>query len=231
MIKSRLMATAFVLAVSAGAASAADLGYKVAPVPAAVPYAIAAYTWTGAYVGVQAGYGWGDSSWKFKGGGNTNPGADGFLAGLHGGLNWQYGAMVLGVDTSWSWSDVSGSKSCPNNAYRCSVDINWTADIRGRLGYAFDRLHVYGAAGFAGADVDSRARGPANYSASKTHTGWTAGLGAEYAVTNNVILGLEWKYTDLGSEQHNLRTGGGASSPARIDLSTNVVQIRASYKF
>ena len=203
MIKSRLLGAVLGLAVSAGAASAADL-YRAAPAPAPVaPVLIPSYVWTGAYVGVQAGYGWGDvSRWR-----SSDP--DGFLAGVHGGFNYQFNMLVVGVDASWSWSDMSSRW----------VDINWSGDVRGRVGVAIDRVHLFAAGGVAFADTDIKFR-----KGGKTETGWTAGLGAEYAVTNNWVLGAQWKYADYG----RVSSGGGGR---HADLTTNVFEIRASYKF
>ena len=202
MMKFRLLGAVLGLALTAGAASAADL-YR-APAPVAVPVAptlLPAYMWTGAYVGLQTGYGTGDVG-KLK----SDP--NGWLAGVHAGANWQMNMLVAGIDGSWSWSNMSSK----------SADINWTGDVRGRLGVAFDRFHVFGTAGFAFADVDA---GVKKKNSGRVETGWTAGLGAEYAITNNWIAGVEYKYADYG------KIGGKGGA----DLSTNVLQVRLSYKF
>lgn len=211
MMKTRLLGAVFALAASVGAASAADL-YRAPPVATPVaPVLLPAYLWTGGFVGVQAGYGWGEVS------GRRGPNVDGWLAGVHAGFNWQMNMLVVGLDASWSWSDMS----------QRFADVNWTGDVRGRLGFAVDRMHFYGAAGVAFADMELNGRRFGGRNASNTHVGWTAGLGAEYAVTNNWILGVEWKYADYGSERYNLGAGGNG----RADLTTNIVQLRASYKF
>lgn len=207
MIKNRLLGTVAALVISTGVASAADL-YVPPPSAPVAPILLPAYVWTGGFVGVHAGYGWGDiNGRRFRG-----RDLDGFLAGVHGGFNWQYNALVVGADTNWSWTGLDGKGGRRAGA----ADINWAGDLRGRLGFAFDRFHLYGAAGLAVADIDVRWFRARNRGS--TETGWTAGLGAEFAVTNNVVLGAEWKYSDYG------RVRG-------VDVSSNVFQLRASYKF
>ncbi|MBP0576063.1 hypothetical protein J8J27_35620, partial [Mycobacterium tuberculosis] len=72
--------------------------------------------------------------------------------GVHVGYNWQVGQIVYGIEGQANWTNADGSKSC--GAYGvCSAEINWSGDVRGRLGYAFDRAHVFGAAGLAYASV------------------------------------------------------------------------------
>lgn len=211
MIKNRLLGAAAALVVSASFASAADL-YR-APPPAApvAPVLIPTYVWTGGFVGVNVGYGWGDVG---KRRGLRSADVDGFLAGVHGGFNWQYNALVVGADTSWSWSGMDANGKGRRRGI--STDINWAGDFRARAGFAFDRVHLYAAAGLALADIDQR--GFRRRGAGSTETGWTAGLGAEYAITNNFVAGLEWKYSDYGKVRG-------------LDVSTNVVMLRASYKF
>jgi opacity protein-like surface antigen len=60
----------------------------------------------------------------------------------------------------------------------------------------------------------------------KLHFGFNVGAGIDYAVTNNVFLGVEYRYIDLGKETYNL----GAFSPAAggAQTVTNSVSLRAS---
>jgi outer membrane immunogenic protein len=215
MLKTRFLGAVAALVLSAGVASAADL-YRPAPVATPVaPTLIPGYIWTGGFVGVHAGYGWADfdGTKRFRGKGD----ADGFLAGVHGGFNWQYNALVVGADTNWSWTDFSGRSTFNGRNRNRGVrnEVNWAGDVRGRLGFAFDRFHLYGAAGVAFADIDVRGL---RRNAGDTKTGWTAGLGAEFAVTNNFIVGAEWKYSDYG----RVRSG---------DVTTNALLLKASWKF
>ncbi|MEJ1160737.1 outer membrane protein [Prosthecomicrobium sp. N25] len=209
MLKTRLLAAVAALALSAGAASAADL-YRAAPVPAPVaPTLIPAFVWTGGFVGLHAGYGWADINGRK---GTKDATADGFLAGVHGGFNWQYNMLVIGADTNWSWTDITSTRKARK------VDMNWTGDLRGRVGFAFDRFHLYAAGGIAFADINPRSNGKKGKGDSQTETGWTAGLGAEYAITNNFVMGAEWKYQDYGRIKN-------------VDVTANIVLLKASWKF
>ena len=57
---------------------------------------------------------------------------------------------------------------------------NWLATVRGRAGYAFDRVLVYGTAGAAFGDV--RANFSNDPVSSTTEPGWTVGAGVEFAL-------------------------------------------------
>lgn len=183
-------ASAAALALAVPAAQAADLpAYEPAPAVVAVP----SFTWSGAYIGIQTGYGWGRAS-------NTNN--DGWMVGGYLGYNVQVDGspVVFGVETDLNWSDVDGRRRG-----RVRLDSDWNGATRGRIGYAFDRFLVYGAAGISYADRNVRTpfgRGD------KTAVGWNVGGGVEAAVTDNVVARVEYRYTDYGSD----RFGGVKSS-------------------
>ena len=66
-----------------------------------------------------------------------------------------------------------------------AAKVEWVSTVRSRLGFAFDRVLVYGTGGVA-----------------RTHVGWTAGGGIEAAITSNLSAKVEYLYTDLGREHH-----------------------------
>jgi opacity protein-like surface antigen len=105
--------------------------------------------------------------------------ASGFMGGAQIGYNWQFSQFVVGVEGDISATDLDG--------------INWLATVRGRLGYAWDRVMPYATAGLAIAEIDT----PFLSSSSETETGWTAGGGIEVAVSDNVSVRGEYLHFDL----------------------------------
>ena len=82
-----------------------------------------------------------------------------------------------------------------------ALEQNWQASLRARAGVALDRLLVYGTGGVAFSEADLSFRGSAggmalDISDSQTFTGWTIGLGSNYAFTDNLIGRLEVRYPD-----------------------------------
>ena len=74
--------------------------------------------------------------------------------------------------------------------------------VRGRLGYAVDRFLVFGTGGWAWGNPSTSyaLTGAAPFvNNSRGSTGWTAGLGVEYAFTDYVSGRLEYRYTSLGT--------------------------------
>jgi outer membrane immunogenic protein len=197
----------------AGAASAADLPSRKGPVAAPV-YIPPVFTWTGFYVGANAGYGWGNA--------NNNVGAnladiDGFVGGGQVGYNYQMGQFVLGLEADLQGSDL-------NNGARVRVRTDYFGTVRARVGFAFDRFLPYITGGWAYGNVKTSIL-PLGLSSDRSHTGgWALGGGLEYAITDNVIAGVEYLYVDLGDK--NILGSG-----VKVGTDFSVVRARLSYKF
>jgi outer membrane immunogenic protein len=202
--------------VAAGAASAADLPSRKGPVAAPV-YLPPAFTWTGFYVGANAGYGWGNVNAN----GWANVGdLDGFVGGGQVGYNYQMGQFVLGVEADIQGADLSSG----NNLGLVNVKTEYFGTVRARVGVAFDRFMPYITGGWAYGNVKTSIPG-IGFSSDRSHTGgYAVGGGLEYAFTNNIIAGVEYLYVDLG-EKNIL----GAGTKVGTDFS--VVRARLSYKF
>ena len=170
-------AAAALTVAGAVAAQAADLPTrKEAPAPVFVP---PPFTWTGFYVGANAGAIWGSSgnanttvfangfpflSADWPGGGIGNGNA-GFIGGGQAGYNWQTGAFVLGVETDFDGSSLSRSRSRIGPTFldpifglndyltlNGSVRLDWLGSTRARVGFVAtpdNRLMFYGTGGFA----------------------------------------------------------------------------------
>lgn len=206
------------IALLAGASLAVSAGVAFAQDPFSGP---TPGNWSGPYIGLHAGYGWGEWDGKFfdhkdkvipyvRDGEHLGKSVDldGFLGGAQFGYNFQSGPFVFGVEGDIAWSDISGSEEWHktnhgNWDWRLESDINWLATLRGRAGITNGPALFYLTGGLAFADVDSRyslAKGERTWSgkASDTLTGWTAGGGVEFALGQSWSMKAEYLYIDLG---------------------------------
>lgn len=209
----------------AGAAAAADLPRRNgAPAPAPA-YAKQGFSWTGGYVGANAGYGWGRHTKAGRGFYNRTSGG---LVGVTAGYNQQYGNVVAGVEGDIAAADVKGSGSAPGPVTgRSRISALGTA--RARIGVAADRLLVYGTGGYAGAQVKNTlvdAPRGLGYSEGKWLNGYAVGAGAEYAVTDNVTAKAEYLYADLGR-----KTYFAAPNAMSTGMRLSTVRGGVNYKF
>ena len=133
---------------------AADLPVPQAPVPPPT-YFPAYYNWTGIYLGANGGYGFGQSRWSVAGVSSGNFSTNGFLAGGTLGANYQTGPYLVGFEGDIDWSNVQGNTSAATCAAlgapgaTCQTKSTWLGTARARVGYAFDRLLVFGSGGAA----------------------------------------------------------------------------------
>ncbi len=208
--------------VAAHTASAADL--SLAPLYKAPPPAMApAYNWSGFYLGINGGGGWGDSRWPGMG----RVDLSGAQVGGTAGYNWQIGSTVLGLEGDLDWSGLKGTNAsplCPGG--NCTTSDTWLSTVRGRLGYSFGSVLPYVTGGLAVGDI--RAATPGLPGANATNAGWTAGGGLEFALPGNWSAKAEYLHVDLGS----LNCGIGCGVPnENISLRENVVRAGVNYHF
>jgi outer membrane immunogenic protein len=218
-MKRLLVVSVIALAGLASQANAADLGRRPYAAPAPVYNPI--YNWTGLYVGVNGGGGWGDSSWSGVSSGNIN--ASGGLIGGTLGYNWQFGQTVVGIETDLQWSDIKGSGAC---AFGCETRNNWFGTVRGRLGYAWDRFMPYITGGLAYGNVEAN---PSFgfVSNDTTNAGWALGGGVEFALAQNWTAKVEYLHYDLG----NFTCTTCAFVPTSVNFSADVVRGGINYRF
>ena len=200
----RILIAGAIAFAAAGPALAADLPPPVAPPPRApatyVPV-VPVFSWTGIYLGATAGYNFGTVSPT----GGANITTNGFLIGGTLGGNYQFGSFVVGIEADGDYNSM-------NNA---GFKIDWLATVRGRAGYAIDRLLLYGTGGGAFA--------PASVSGGNTTmTGWTAGGGVEYAFTPNWTAKAEYLYVDFVSPSIAGKGFGDTD---------NLIRVGVNYKF
>jgi len=220
-MKSLLVSSASALALIAGVAGAQAADLPRAPARVAAPAAvIPVFTWTGPYVGINAGYGFGNSDFR----GAAAPGSfdvNGAMLGVTLGYNWQVNQVVFGLEGDINWSDISGNGTCSGLA--CSVQNDWIGTVRGRLGYAMGQFMPYVTGGLAFGNIDSRVAGITD---STTNVGWTIGAGLEAALWGPVTAKVEYLFVDLGRGDPITGTGG-----TRADFTTNIVRAGLNYRF
>ena len=189
-------------------ASAPALVYKSSP-------AASANNWTGFYVGGDGGFSWEGSSGTLTTVAGvplapysysvTGPFAGGFVGG-----NYQFNQFVAGVEGDWQWGNLTGNNqqqapigaagTFPGGPFTVSTTVRDYESIRGRLGFAYDRFLAFGTAGWAWGNPSTSYAllGSAPFvSNGGNANGWTAGVGVDYAFTNNVFGRIEYRYTNL----------------------------------
>jgi len=239
-------------------AFAADLPNTKGPAPF-LPPPPPVFSWTGIYVGANAGGSLGtfttsDTFGLFGTGDQYNASSRGFSGGGQIGINYQFADnIVVGVEADFQGSTLRGSYDSANingqAGWNDSSKVNWWGTGRARLGYAFGNILPYVTGGVAYGKVSTQGScwtgsGPfscdqSSGSVSGTHVGWTAGAGLEYAITHNLTLKFEYLYTDLGSfnsPDHFLDAsyGGPIYSPGddmRTRTTFSTVRAGVNWKF
>jgi outer membrane immunogenic protein len=209
--------------VVAQSATAADL--SVAPLYKAPPPAMApAYNWSGFYLGINGGGGWGHSNWDTS---SDRVGLSGGLVGGTAGYNWQLGNAVLGIEGDIDWANLKGTNSSTLCPAGCSTSDSWLSTVRGRAGYAFGGVLPYLTGGLAVGDI--RAATPGFAGASNTSAGWTAGGGIEFALPGNWSAKAEYLYVDLGRFNCGVNCNGLPTD--NVSMHDNVVRAGVNYRF
>jgi outer membrane immunogenic protein len=192
-MKKLLLASVGVLALGITAASAADISRPL-PSKAPPPYIEPPFSWTGFYVGLNGGWGWGSSDFSAPLA-TASFDVNGGLIGGTLGYNWQMGSMVFGLEGDIDWSNIRGSVACAPGT--CSTRNDWLGTFRGRLGYAMGRFMPYLTGGLAVGDIKTSVTGFPD--STQTNVGWTIGGGLEANVTGPLSVKVEYLYVDLGS--------------------------------
>lgn len=231
------------LALGAGTAAAADLPSRKQP-PVVAYVAPPVFTWTGFYIGLNAGAAIGNSTynWQPFGAGSGQSGVA-FAGGGQVGYNWQTGPLVLGLETDINYRGASNNSNGGFFNSSLNTGSGYFGTARARVGYAIDRLLIYGTGGLAYGAVkfpgSAFGVGPAGAMAltrldnsGGAKLGWTAGAGAEYALTRNWSVKAEYLYVDLGRTSANyvdLFTGAPVSLQAHNR--DHIVRAGVNYRF
>jgi outer membrane immunogenic protein len=202
-------------------AQAADL--PMAPVyqPAAAPVVVRqVYNWTGFYVGVNGGYGWGSQD-PFN---IITDRFDKFSHGISGGAfggtlgaQIQAGHVVMGLEADLDWADLTGTSGVvPTSGgvilggpFNAKTNIDWESTVRARVGYANDNWLFYGTGGAALLGAKTTLTSPGgvaacvgfliNCTGTDRQVGLVLGGGLEYGFTPNLSAKIEYLYITAAS--------------------------------
>ena len=204
------------------------------------------YSWSGVYFGGHVGGGWADvdlSEALIIAG----PGITPVDAELHGqrlarwcppGRDEAIGSIVTGVELNVDGADINGSASgCAGGpaAIVCESKVNWMTSGLARLGVAWDRWLVYGTLGYALAGVDHSVSAPVgaftiSFNKQDIAHGIAFGGGLEFAVSKDLMFGVQYLHANLEAQNEGLLLGGVITNGQR-DLDVDIVTARLSYKF
>ncbi len=141
--------------------------------------------------------------------------------------------MVYGVEADFQGAGLNDSiagATALGAPFTSKESVDWFGTVRGRLGYAFGRVLVYGTGGFAYGDAHLRADYNGDLlSAGGTQTGWVAGGGIEYKINPAWSVKTEYQYIDLGSA--NLTDAATGVTTNNLDTSFQTVRLGLNYRF
>jgi outer membrane immunogenic protein len=234
-----VLAAVSIASVSLQSASAADMPAKA---PTAVPVTTPLHNWSGFYFGGVVGYGWGrathcDASPTTFCEPVTDP--KGWNGGLTLGYNWQWTNWVLGIEGDLSWADLNAASAstagfgcAPAGADGCRTKIKSYETLRGRLGWAFDRVLPYVTAGAAWTQLHASIGNPTVSSGSATKTSFAVGAGIEYALWRNLSAKVEYLYIAKPGD-FAYDTNGACGTPGCFVRVGGINEIRfgLNYKF
>ncbi len=248
---------------AAGPLLAADI--PAAPIVKAPVAVMAKQSWYGSYIGVHGGYGWGrngvvgtpDAFYAplFIGAGIPNSLAGdpkGFIGGVTYGSNWQFGSVVLGTDSDFSFTDIKSSQTV-NGAFagvpftaNASQKLSWLSTSRLRGGVLLgDNVLLYATGGLATGHVEVNSNAVAAVAGgcllaggcpsggiSKNQWGWAAGGGIEFA-NGPWQFRAEYLHYDLGTVNFAIRdlVVPAASINASTKVSGDIVRGALTYRF
>ncbi len=176
--------------------------------------------------------------------------ASGWLAGAQIGYNYQIQNWVLGVEGEASWTNLKGSNLDPIHPDINQNSTDFVGVLGGRLGYAWDRLMVYGKAGGAWANTQYSVFSNTTFTVSNSpqrvtvtpgmmvddatvnRFGFMLGAGVEYALTPQWSIKAEYEYLDFGRQRTTLTPTTTIVSPFDEDIRQRIqfAEIGFNYK-
>lgn len=238
-----LLVSTATFAILSGYALAADMAVKAPVAPPPV------FSWTGLYLGVEGGEGWGRENYTdnwtlgLPTGTAVNQRLSGGIFGGVLGYRYQAGQFVFGVEGTAAWADLTSATTTLTNTNGLagtlatfapgtdSFNVRSLYTATGQVGWAFNQALLYAKGGWAEGSVDTSITVPAIgvfASQRQSDGGWTAGVGVDYAAWQNLVLGIEYDHFDLG---YGAFSTGGYVVGNQSRLTIEQVVGRLTYKF
>jgi outer membrane immunogenic protein len=232
----RRLACALIVAATATTLPASSSAVAADMAVRANPRTVVEAAWTGFYIGVHGGYGYGESE-------ISDPNfqiafepvilkSNGGLVGAQIGADWQFGNFVVGAEIDASRSFVKGTRA-PDPGFLFSgfsVDYRGLATATGRIGYAFGRVLGYAKGGLAWADIDLRSRvfTPSPLSIEHHRTGLVTGAGLEVLLFGGLSAKVEYNYLYFGAAAINY---GSNQGPSNVDHALHLLKGGLNFRF
>ena len=247
----RLAFAVTALSIVGGSALAADLPPPYVPPPRApaayVPMVVPLYNWSGFYIGGNLGAGWNSGGSvsdtlgsTFTGSGQTTK----FLGGGQVGVNYEFwGGVVVGAEAMFDWlpntTNTFNATDASGNVASATFNSRWLTTATGKLGYAWDRVLLYGKAGGAWVGASNpnltvNGAGQTLSSSTTNNFGWTAGVGVEWAFGGGWSARAEYDFIGLQNQTLTTPATGGPFGSDTININNrNISMFTAglNYKF
>jgi outer membrane immunogenic protein len=232
-----------VVACLAGTARAADLPAPATSYYPPNPLPPAHYDWTGIYFGGNVGGGLLQDTVSPASAGLVTPNGNstvdpaGVVGGAQIGVNLQWSALVVGAEVAWDASTITGSNIVANTggltSERMTSNPQWFALATGRIGYAANDLLFYVKGGGAWTYVTYTQDVLNNVNVvtstqglNDNRSGWTAGGGVEYGMTENLSAKIEYDFLDFGSKTYN----SFVATPVTIKSDMHMLTVGLNYR-
>src|SRR5215831_12472140 len=249
----RLAFAVTALSIVGGSAFAAD----ILPPPVPPPHAPAAYIpvaplydWSGFYIGGNLGAAWNSGGSvsdtfgsTFSGSGQTTK----FVGGGQVGVNYEFwGGVVIGAEAMFdalpnttNTFNVTGAGPALGSTASATFNNRWLTTATGKLGYAWDRVLLYGKGGGAWVGANNpnltvNGLGQTLSSSTTTNFGWTAGIGVEWAFAHNWSARVEYDFIGLQNQSITVVNPGSSFNGDTINFNNRNISLLTAglnYKF
>jgi outer membrane immunogenic protein len=205
------------------------------------------YDWTGFYVGVYGGGGYGNHNVVDANGlagfanFTANYSSQGAIGGGEIGYNAQSGNYLIGVEASGFWSGIKGNDANQVAAGAFAIgsvdqsNLKRGGALLARGGITVDRLLLFFTGGWGFGDITHTNTDPVLGIDTFTNhrNGLAAGGGIAWAFTDNVIGKVEYRYYDFGAYTRQgmpVLTPNG-QLPYTVNTTYNVVTLGVDFKW